>query len=508
MIRYRSNIQLSIEEFKTPFGIKLSADNRWVKLAKMIPWDELASIYYRSMSKRRGAPSLDARIVLGALIIKHMLVLDDRGTIEIICENPYMQYFLGLEEYTDKPIFDASLFVKIRRRLGDKEFDLMNEQILRRALNNKSNATVLSDTSKDTNKDNGSNYTEKTAESNDRDVDSKLPKNQGQLKIDATVANADIKYPTDVELVNDCRKKSEELIDSLYEHTDLRQKPRTYRRKADQIFLTFSKTRKKNTSLIRKTLRFELNCLKRNLKTIEALMKYLSDRQKPNPLSARQWNYYHVLHQVAQQQEAMLKSGTHRCENRIVNIHQPHVRPIVRGKTSAPVEFGAKINVSKIGSFARISRLSWDAYNEAEELIPSVERYKDIFGYYPELVQVDRIYLNRENRRYLKEHGIRYTGKALGRPKEEPQTYYEKRKAQKEAAQRNQIEGLFGLSKRKFRLNRIYAKTKQTAESWIAAILFVCNLAAWIKHLTHFFVFLYHYSIYLLQPKKCYQNIY
>jgi len=86
------------------------------------------------MNSRKAAPSIDAWIVIGALIIKQMLRLDDRGTIEMISENVYMQYFLGLSAYTDKPVFDPSLFVAIRKRLGLDGFTQMNERIINKAL--------------------------------------------------------------------------------------------------------------------------------------------------------------------------------------------------------------------------------------------------------------------------------------------------------------------------------------------------------------------------------------
>jgi len=114
--------------------MNLNPNNRWVKLSKSIPWDELASIYYQSMNSRKAAPSIDARIVIGALIIKHMLRLDDCGRIEMISENVYMQYFLGLSAYTDKPVFDPSLFVAIRKRLALESFNQMNERIIKKAL--------------------------------------------------------------------------------------------------------------------------------------------------------------------------------------------------------------------------------------------------------------------------------------------------------------------------------------------------------------------------------------
>ena len=124
---------MSIEEFKTPFQVRLDKNNSWVKLGESIPWDALASIYYRSMSSDMGAPAIDARIVIGAMIIKHKLKLDDRETIETIRENMYMQYFLGLREYTYEDVFDRSLFTTLRYRLGADKLDAMTRRIILRS---------------------------------------------------------------------------------------------------------------------------------------------------------------------------------------------------------------------------------------------------------------------------------------------------------------------------------------------------------------------------------------
>lgn len=64
------------------------------------------------------------------MIIKHKLNLSDAETIEIIRESPYMQYFCGLHEFTDKPIFDPSLFVTIRKRISEDELNKMTVKLL------------------------------------------------------------------------------------------------------------------------------------------------------------------------------------------------------------------------------------------------------------------------------------------------------------------------------------------------------------------------------------------
>ena len=68
------------------------------------------------------------------MIIKHKLRLDDRGTVEMIQENIYLQYFFGqLKCFTTAQVFDPSLFVYIRKRLGGNEFDAFNRLVIEKS---------------------------------------------------------------------------------------------------------------------------------------------------------------------------------------------------------------------------------------------------------------------------------------------------------------------------------------------------------------------------------------
>ena len=87
-------------------------------LGDLLPWTELEKEYNsRLYNQKKGAGNKPARMILGAMIIKHKLNLSDAETIEIIRESPYMQYFCGLHEFTDKPIFAPSLFQNQRSRM-------------------------------------------------------------------------------------------------------------------------------------------------------------------------------------------------------------------------------------------------------------------------------------------------------------------------------------------------------------------------------------------------------
>ena len=449
MIRYESAAQLSLEGF-APFCDRLDANNRWVLLGKALPWDDLAAIYHRSLSQERGRPALDARRVIGAMIIKHKLRLDDRGTIESIQENPYQQWFCGLSAFSHDPIFDPSLLVTLRKRMGADVFDGMNQAIIDRVEPQRSSTTKK------------------------KDRDPPAPTHKGELKIDATVAPQKIAYPTDLGLLNTAREGTEGLIDSLSKHLHLKIKPRTYRQSARKAYLQVIRKKKRTRNEIRKAIGKQLRYLRRNQRNIEKLLDHCGTTW---PLSFALQRQYWVVQQVYAQQLHMYQQRTHSVENRIVSVHQPHVRPIVRGKAAANVEFGAKLDVALCDGIAWVDHIGWEAHNESEWLIHHVERYKQRHGHYPEAVNVDGIYGTRGNRAALKDRGIRFIGKPLGRPTTESLTAQAKRIKRKEMGQRNHIEGKFGQAKNAYGLDRIAAKLKCTSESWIAAIFLVMNLA-------------------------------
>jgi hypothetical protein len=473
MFNYTPQNQLEIFDFKTEFESKLDPKNRWVKMAKLLDWDRLAAVYSQNFSSTMGAKGIDARIIIGALIIKHIEAKDDRGTIDAIKENPYMQFFLGFDHFSSEPVFDPSLFVHIRKRLGNEDFDKMNQAIIAKALN-------LNE--KDKVKKNRKN----TDEDNFSDTDScQGSTNKGKLQMDATIADAHIKFPTDLSLLNDSREKSEELIDRLCLSLSL-YKPRTYRREARKNWLNLSKSKKNSFKQIQNGIKKQLNYLKRNIKSID---KILDD----NPLSLsffdkKQYKYLLVIKELHRQQLEMFQEKKHTVDNRIVSIHQPHIRPMVRGKQGKKVEFGAKINLSLQQGYARIDQFNYEAFNEGTCLIEQVENYKKLNGHYPELVQTDEIYMTRENRKFLKDKNIRHTGKPLGRKPKVELSRYEKNKLKKERGERNHIEGKFGQGKSKYKLNKIMARLAQTSESWIGAIFFVMNILKLSKE--YFWLFL------------------
>lgn len=465
-ISHRENQLLLPDDFFLPFGGKLNKENRWVKMAQLVPWAYAEEKYAKSFRKSfRGQKAVSIRVALGALIIQERLQLSDRETVQQIVENPYLQYFIGLEGYQDHPPFHPSLMTHFRKRLGDQVLREINEIIAVEAAKSTPDSDH-DDEPKSATKSKGKRTTKRRSTSEE-------DPNQGVLLLDATCAPADVAYPTDLNLLNEAREKLEEIIDTLHApQIGCARKPRTYREKARKQFLAVAKQRRASGKVIRRAIGKQLRYVARNLRIIHDL----ASRQSLTLLSRKQYRDLLVIQELYRQQRMMFEHKTHQIEDRIVSIRQPHIRPIVRGKAKARVEFGAKVSVSMVNGYAFLERLSWDGFNEGVTLIQSLEAYKRRFGCYPKAVLADQIYRTRENRAFCKAHGIRLSGPELGRPAQGEEVAKQRRVARQDASKRNAIEGKFGEGKRKYGLGRIRACLAKTSETVIALQLLVMNL--------------------------------
>ncbi len=472
MYKREDRCQLSFEDFYLPFGGKLKKNNRWIIMSQLIPWDEFEEKYAENFADSgMGAPAKSFRMALGALLIKEKLHITDEETVEQISENPYMQYLIGRESYSVEEPFDASMMVHFRSRIDDKMLREINERIHERI--------------------------RKKTESKEEACEEEVVEKKGKLLIDATCAPSDIHYPTDLSLLNESREKLEKIIDVLHKPlVGKKRKCRTYRRKARYEYLKIAKRRRVSSKEMRKAIGKQLGYVRRDLGHIERLV----GESSLSSLSKRQYRDLLVVQEVYRQQRLMYERRNHSVEGRIVSISQPHIRPIVRGKVSAPVEFGAKISVSVVGGWIFLDRLSWEPYHEGLELKEQVERYRRRYGYYPESVHADKTYRNRENRAYCKRHNIRLSGPPLGRRKKDgEERRYEAAIRRQDERDRIPVEGKFGNGKRRYGLGRIMAKRAMTSESSIGTIILVMNL----EKILRYFLFAFFYLCWL---RKCRVN--
>jgi len=478
-----------VGDFYLPFGGKLDPKNRWVKLEKLIPWGEYEESYLEHFkSETRGQKAFSVQLALGALIIQTKMRLTDDEVPQYVMESPYLQYFLGLTRFEDRKVpFDASMLTYFRKRFSPEILMDVNERI------------VMAELGHDEDED---PPTEKQAVSAAPKAAEKqlsfeeIPK-RGKMQLDATCAPSDVRYPTDLRLLNEAREHLERFIDILHTpDVSKNRKPRTYRNKARQSYLAVEKQRKKRKKALRGAIGKQLGYIRRDLAYIN---RYLMDSERKMLLTTNQHDELEIIGRFYEQQLYMYKTRTHSVENRIVSISQPHIRPIVRGKAGAGTEFGCKIMTCLIDGYTIIHKMSFDSFNEGIHLQDAVEKYLALFGCYPEAVLADTLFRNRENRAWLKERGIRISGPGLGRP---PKVKNEalKKQARADSAERNAIEGSYGVCKRKYSLDLIKARLENTAMSSIVLQFLVMNLDRRLRSILNFF---YNWPFCRISRPKC-----
>jgi IS5 family transposase len=454
--------QIRFEDFETPIGLDLHKENRWVKRAGSIPWGEIEKRYAELFKNTKGNVAKPLRLALGACIIQAEYGYSDEEITLQIQETAYLQFFCGYKKYDDaNPPFDPSAMVYFRKRLTSEILGEINEMVILKATQE---ATKPS-----------------KPVGEDSDDDNPEPPNNGTMIVDATCAPSQIKYPQDTELLNQAREITEKVIDEL--HTPgSGKKPRTYRKKARKEYLNIARSKKKTTKKLRKAIGQQLGYIRRNLNSIQ--VQTLNGAILSDKLAKK----LEIVNKVYEQQKFMYDNHTRSVPNRIVSISQPWLRPIVRGKAKAKVEFGAKLDISVVDGWTRLEYHSFDAYNEAVKLPDMIERYKVRTGCYPQRILADKIYRNRDNLGYCSARGIRLSGPALGRPKKGD--IRDKRQDYIDEAERVEVERQFSLAKRKCGMGLIVTRLKDTTCHRLAMSVLLLNLRKLDRVLCGFLRFL------------------
>jgi len=433
---YKAKDRLTKPLFKElfPFGGQLDEKNRWLKIAELIPWEQLENSYSRCFSTT-GRPACDASLVIGLLLLKHMTGQSDRDIVQTVRENPYMQAFCGMDSFNTGKQIDASTLTNVRKRLSRKQFKEL-EELTYKSL-----------------------------------IQHKIIKAKGLL-VDATVFPENIRYPTDAGLLNEARQWLVGKIKSV--GGKIGGKYRTYCRKARQEYLAFNKKKRRTKKDVRRMTKSMLQYVRRNIRQLEETITLAAE--KGVVVEKKVTERLTVIRRLFAQQWQMYREGSHRVADRIVSLCRPHVRPIKRGKAGKDVEFGPKASLSYVGGFTFLDRLSSDNFNEAGDVALQLECYERRFGVKPPYVVGDRIYGTRDNRKLLKDDGIRDAFQPRGRKPREtgPVDRWRKRKRR----ERNRIEGAIGHGKNHYGLDRIRYSIEGGDELWVRLGLMAANLRA------------------------------
>ena len=385
---------------------------------QVIDWDKLERLL-PVRKTMRGAPGwLGGKGLIGLMFLKHYTGLSDEKLLERFHTDWAMQMFCGVLLQENERIRDTAFVSRVRKYLSvHMDLNRFQDQMVSHWKTRYMTGTHV------------------------------------QLS-DATCYESYIRYPTDVKLLWECCQKLwGRMIPELCQAFGLK-RPRSKFLVQQQKYLSYSKLRKKSR---RKAL---LRLLSRGLDCYEQLLH----QTQGQGLSEKLRGLFRTIKQIHQQQEYMLKNPKAKVKDRIVSLHKPYVRPIVRGKENKPVEFGMKVHMNQTGGINIIEHASFDNFNECKRLKISIIKHKQRFGDCSH-ISADRIYATNENRRYVTTKGIHTNFDKKGPVKDDKPT--QRMKQALNGARSAYMEGSFGNEKNHYGLRKIKALSQETELVWL-----------------------------------------
>ena len=277
---------------------------------------------------------------------------------------------------------------------------------------------------------------------------------------DATCYESHMRFPTDMKLLW-------ESIEWLYRHIckhckalDIR-RPRNKYTDVAESYLSYCKKRKRKASRTRMLKRRMIRLLEKLIiqrdeihREYGASLRYTQDYQKR--LS--------IVRKILVQEKEMFEGR--KVSDRIVSMDRHYVRPIVRGKETKSVEFGAKVNNIQIDGISFIEHISFKAFNEGIRLKDCIRMQQKLMNVRVRCVAADSIYANNANRKFCTKYGISTSFVRKGRvAKDELVRKVLRSELSRERATR--LEGSFGTQKQHYSLSRIKARNRKTEILWI-----------------------------------------
>lgn len=395
---------------QTPLGL----------LHRSLPLKELSTLLPERKHKT-GAPGwVKAEGMLAMLFLQSYTGLSDRKFIDHFNGNWQMQMFCGMQLELNESIKDRNLMSRIRGYVG-AHLNLEEFQ-----------TTLLKDWKR---------YLENT--------------HVGMS--DATVYESYLRYPTDVKLLWECCEYLQEELKTIYEKLALKFSDKRYSKKK-QAYLLYAKRRKKPCRLTRKMRKILLNLAQRLQQKLQEKLNRYAPQAGPVELLAV-YEKLGLIKEVITQQRYLLTHPDSKLADRILSLHKPYVRAIVRGKETKTVEFGAKAHVIQVDGINYIEHLSYKAFNETTRLGTSIIKHKQLFGKCFQW-SADAIYATNKNRTYTSSLKITTNFIPKGSPKDDPAEKQMKALLNKERSTR--LEGSFGTEKNYYGLAKVKARKEST----------------------------------------------
>jgi hypothetical protein len=288
-----------------------------------------------------------------------------------------------------------------------------------------------------------------------------------QIVTDATCYESSLRFPTDQKLLWEATDWCHNQLKLLCSYGK-QALPRSKYNKWKQRYWNYSRKRRKPKKERTAITRGLLKLLKKLLEELVIMLKQLDVR-----MPERYYTQYAIIEKVLKQQSYKFATGKS-PEDRIVSLSKSYIRPIVRGKETKAVEFGAKVNKIQVNGISFIEHLSFDAFNEGIRFKSSVHLAQYLTHTKVKIAGADAIYATNGNRKFASSNNIRTDFVRKGRAGKH-ELHRKQMAAQIKKERATRLEGSFGKDKQHYYLNRVKARTKDTEILWIFMGIHVGN---------------------------------
>jgi IS5 family transposase len=415
------------------------------KIALSIDWASLSDKLAKFYCPDNGRPTKSSRAKVGLLILKHLYQVSDVEIVKMLSRDIYAQYLCSVSIEESRTFIEPSSLVKFRKKIGLEGIKIIEQEVL----NSLKRAKLLKGR---------------------------------KLVCDTTVVPSNICYPTDVSLLETVRQKTLQYLEIAKQFGA--KTYRTYKRTAKKVFVQYQKIRH-HTIQSRKRVQKKLRQFsQRNIRQLQSALSYvketiesagnsgvaLLDKAKEKFITETQ-KFLDTATTILAQQKDIYKNLP--VKERIISVHKPYLRPMVRGKYPIEVEFGPKILLNLKNDFLFLEHLCFSNTADSHLLESALKGYQERFDNLPTQLTADRAFWSPENQMLAEDYGI--TKIAI---ENKGKSSHLEGKPFRERLRRLRcsIEAKISLAKRKFGLDRLHYTIDSGEEIWIRLGLISMNL--------------------------------
>jgi len=395
-------------------------------------------------SRRRGRHQTPAEVVLRMLLLKHVRNWSYETLEREVRSNLVYRSFcrIGMEK-----VPDAKTLVRLGQVLGPEVIAELHERIISLA---RQKRVVVG----------------------------------RKLRVDTTVVETNIHYPTDSTLLGDGARVLTRVMKKIAASTKsglkqkIRDRMRSVRRRVLEVALAARQKSPEGKKRTEQAYRRLLSVTRKVVNQAQRVQEQIGDDSRLCPLEEHLAEITDRVKQVIRQTAARILRGKTRHPNKLVSVFEPQTEIIRKGKASRPTEFGKMVKIQEAeNQIITHFEVFETRPNDSDLLVPAVEAHEAQFGHVPQLVAADGAFYSQDNERVVQQKGVKWVAVPNRNTRSPQRRQLQKKRWFKKAQRwRTGCEGRISVLKRRHGMNRSRYRSSEGMQRWVGLAVIADNL--------------------------------